>query len=250
MKTKTFYIFLSVIFFLVLTACEKENPLAYENDPALYFFKVAPNVSGQKDSLEHTFFFATDNVVRDTVYVILATMGDLSDKERPISIVQTNKGELNAAEAGIHYVAFDDPEVAKYMMVPAGHPRAVIPIIILRDKSLETSVKSLKLTVVRNEYFRPGIAKQTDFIVKTTAAAVKPKFWDTAYRYVLGLSWGPAKMKLLVDATGYTDWDNVPDMAYINYMKALAKNALKKYNDAHVDAPLSEADGTLVSFDS
>ena len=136
------------------------------------------------------------------------------------------------------------------MIVPTGKAIGHIPVILLRDKSLDLKTVSLKMRIDENEYFRPGIDTQREFLVKTTAQATKPSVWDTRWRYYFGLSWGSVKMRFLIDVTGYTDWENANiDGAYIGYMSALVQQKLLEYNEAHPDAPLSEADGTLVTFD-
>lgn len=231
----------SLLLLLFFTACKENELLKYDDDAALYF---------AKDSVSQSFFLISSDMLRDTLYIQVNTMGHLSDVNRPIPIAQTNTGESNAAVAGVHYLPFDDPEVRDLMVVPAGKAIGHIPVILLRDKSLDLKTVSLKMRIGENEYFRPGIDTQREFLVKTTAQATKPNVWDTRWRYYFGLSWGSAKMRFLIDVTGYTDWENASiDGAYIRYMSALVQQKLLEYNEAHPDAPLSEADGTIVTFD-
>lgn len=230
----------------VFMACKQNDALEYEDDPALYFFY---DKYGQADSIAHSFFFLPDEVSRDTVYVDIRTMGNLSEKDRPISIVQTNTGAENAAVAGVHYIPFDDAEVKKYFIVAAGKAAVKIPIIFLKDASLSLKEVRLALAVEKNDFFRPGISTQSSFLLKTTSQAVKPKNWDNNWKYLFGASWGAVKMKFIIDHTGYTNWDDYPiDSGYKNYLSSKVINAFNQYNLENPDNPLCEADGTPVVF--
>lgn len=242
---------------LVATSCTENNMEEYENDPAIYFLNGSVyNDDGtvssgklQKDSVNQSFFVYDSDKMRDTVYVFVKTMGKVSSTDRPIALVQTNTGD-DAAVPGTHYVPLDDPEVTKHMYVPAGKVYAKIPIILLRDKSLQTSQKRLELEVAKNECFRPGIDAWRKFVITTTDLAVKPAMWDSRWRYYFGPTFGSVKLKFIINATGYTDFDNLPsDYSYITWLKTTVQQAFFDYNKAHPDDPLKEADGTLVTFD-
>lgn len=240
----------SGILFMLLfisVSCSEYIALEYENDPALYFVN---DEYGQRDSLSQSFFLIPGNGP-DTVYVEIQTMGRISDSDRPFKLQQTNADEENAAVAGVHYVAFDDPQVAKYFVIPANQVKVRLPIILLRDESLNLKEVRLKLGFETNEYFHPGIDAWTSFLIKSTAQANKPTIWDTRWKYYFGASWGTVKMKFIIDATGYTEWDIFPtDFGYVTFMKTKVLSKFQEYKDANPDNPLKEADGTLVSFTS
>lgn len=232
-------------FLLTIAACEENKMDSYENDPAIYFENTA---SGQKDSISHSFFIYNEDVTFDTVKVIVCTMGFPTDYDRPISLIQTNTGQPDAAISGTHYIAFDNPEMQKHICIPAGQVKASIPIVLLRDKSLSSQRVRLELTIGTNEYFRPGIDEWRNFTITTTNMATKPTNWDTRWVNYFG-SWGSVKMKLIIDSTGFSDFDNPPsDPGYMSWLIATSKQALIDYNIAHPDEPLCEADGTPVTF--
>ena len=228
---------------IILTGCQLEHPLAYENDPAIYFVRN----SNQRDSLSHSFFM-NDNLT-DTVYIKVITMGEVSTTDRSFSVRQVNSSADNAAQPGIHYKPFNDPFVAENMVVKAGKAEADLPIIFIHDESLDLNTVELILEVESNENFRPGIDIWRQIKVTTTALTAKPALWNTHYFRFFGLSWGPVKFRFIIDNTGYMDWGAVPDMSFGMFMGAQVLNALQKYNNSH-DEPLSEADGTEVSFTS
>jgi hypothetical protein len=245
MMKKIMYVLLPVF---IVAACTQNEMLSYENDPAVYF---AGNLDNKSDSVNHSFFMLNSDILTDTVLVRVNTMGELSSQARPVAIVQTNAGAEGAAVAGTHYVPFNSAALNSLLQVPAGKEYVDIPIILIRDASLDTVKVRLELALAKNDYFRPGISEKQRFAITTTNIIEKPSAWDTRWYMFLGRSWGPVKMRFLIDITGYTDWYTTPsDMALLQYFQALATQKLLEYNIAHPDEPLREANGDLVSFSS
>lgn len=247
---KTYSILASLI---LLFSCQEQDIMTYENDPAIYFANESLDAyyESQHDSINHSFFIYGEDVIRDTIHILIRTMGMPTDYDRPVNLVQTNIGQPNAAIAGTHFIPLDDPTVKDSMCIPAGQVSQFIPIIVLRDKSLASEEVRLDLSLEANEYFRQGIDAWRKFFVTTTDQAVKPSNWDRTWQYIFGASWGTEKMRFIIQSTGYTDFENPPsDSGYRNWLGDTAKQALLDYNAAHPDAPLYEADGTPVSFDS
>lgn len=245
-------VYILAVLLLGIAGCERESVLKYENDPRLYFFKGTDNTQNpylvQMDSVAQSFFILPDAQMRDTVRIVIETMGLTSDQPRPFTLVQTNVGEADAAVAGKHYLAFDSEEMKKNMMIPAGSVRYYLPLVVLRgDPFMETSVLRLKLKIVENEYFKVGIETQTELLVKMTAAPEMPSNWRS-WQYTFG-KWGPKKMWFLVHYMGITDFTFPEDYAYTSYLHSLFLEKLAEYNanPNNPDVPLSEADGTLIS---
>lgn len=247
-----FYSLLAVLF--ACAGCSEQDMMRYGETPAVYFANQDANTSDpvtQHDSISHSFFIYGTDVTRDTVHVLIRIMGNPVDYDRPIKLVQTNAGEPDAAIAGTHYVAFDDPSIIDSVCIRAGEVRRMVPIVMLRDKSLACEQVRLEMALEANEYFRLGIDEWQTFLVTTTDEAVKPTLWDSRWKYYFGASWGTEKMRLIIQSTGYTDFDTIPsDYSYCTWLGDTAKQALLEYNAAHPDEPLCEADGTPVSFDN
>ena len=218
----------------------------YSDTPALYFEHSAD----QADSINFSFFIYDEDVIRDTAWITVNTMGGLSDSDRPFRLRQTNAGMEGAAVAGTHYENFDDASLKSFFVIPAGKASQKVPIVLLRDKSLSTGTYRLELGIEPNENFKPGVDAWRHFLVTTTDEAVKPRIWDSYWKYHFGSTWGSVKMKFIIQHTGLTDFDTmVSDYSYTNWLSGTVKQALLEYNLAHPDAPLSEADGTLVTFE-
>ncbi len=248
MKTKTIPFYISIWLLLLATASCKENEaFLYQNDPAIYFAYETNIANGQMDSIPFSFFAVDNSVVDDTIRVKVCLSGLPVDYDRPIKLIQTNTEAEDAAIPGVHYVAFDDPLVIDSVCMPKGEVLAYIPVVLLRDKSLKTHQKRLKLTVGQNEYFRPGVEELRDFTVTVADLAIKPKLWDTYWKHHFGATFGTEKLRFIIQVTGFTEFNVYPDDPQIaSYIATIFKLKLAEYNEAHPDNPLAEADGTLV----
>jgi len=235
-----------VLFSLLLGGCKEFEMLEYKNAPALYFNRIA---RVQMDSISQSFYFKQGNVERDTVYLIVSTMGLPVNYDRNISIKQVNATNPLAAVPNVHYIPFDSPEMTHLHKIHANKVTDSIPVILLNNPSLSLGQYRLELTIQTNEYFQPGVVEMQNLLLKTTAMGVKPVNWESSWRVTFG-DWGSVKMKLIIDATGITDFVNARpnDPTAMAYMKALAVIKLDEYNTAHLDAPLREATGELVVF--
>ena len=221
----------------LLTACSRQDALMYENDPRV-FFSRGTSGKGQQDSILHSFFTVPEGVERDTVWVEISVMGFTSSESRPVKIVQTNTGEADAAVPGTHYVGFDDAEMSVHLVVATNAVSAKIPVILLRDRSLLLEKKRIKMAIVANEYFQPGIDKNRNFMVQTTAMAEKPGRWDSIWKSYFG-AWGSQKMWFIVNYLGFSEFDDDFDTAYRKYLQLKARSKLAEYNTSH-DEPLCE----------
>lgn len=214
-----------------LCSCQQQDAEMYVDDPRLFFARGNGGY-GQQDSILHSFFMIPEEEGRDTVFVELKTMGFPVDKIRPVKIIQTNNNEANAAIPGTHYIAFDDPEIVDQFAIAPGEVSAKIPIIFLRDKSLETTKVRLVIAISANDYFNPGIDENRNFMVQTTAMADKPANWDSS---IFG-DWGSKKMWFIVNYVGFTDFDEViSDSAYKDYLKLKVRIKLVEYNQSHAE---------------
>ncbi len=239
---------------MTATACSVKDVEQYRNSPAIYFMhNTIPGDYVQRDSIARNEFFYDRELIRDTVWVMVCAMGDVENYDRPIGLRQSNAGKAAAAVAGTHYQPFDTPSLADMMVIKAGEARSLVPIVMLRDESLETTEVRLEIEVVQNEHFRPGIDNWRDILLKSTAKATKPLIWDTVWYGYFGPTWGPEKFYFIINATGYTgndQWERSPDdLGFAAWMQSTVLQSFAEYNLAHPNDPLKEADGTLVRFD-
>lgn len=222
---------------LLVVGCEQNDTLVFNDDARVCFLR-GEDGTGQQDSVLQSFFVIPEMQLRDTVWVEVALMGFPENKIRPIKIVQTNKTAVDAAIAGTHYIAFDDPEVKDLMVMGANQEMARIPVIFLRDVSLKTGKKRLEMTIEENDYFKRGIDADCNFMVQTTELAEKPENWDSSWKTYFGI-WGSRKMWFIVNYLGLDDFEAEYDSGYKKYLKQKAHSKLNEYNAVN-EEPLCE----------
>lgn len=245
LKFKTYIVL--IIAAAVVYGCERQDIGEYENDPRLYFFKgKVSDKSHTTDSMIYSFFFAPDSYTQDTVYLDLRIMGLSSNQARPFTMTQIEPDVYTKAEAGKHFVPFDNEKIKESWWMPANQVQYFMPIILLRDKSLSEQRFELQLMVEENAYFKAGITLQSTFRIIFTSKAEKPTTWDNYWKTPFG-TWGERKMWFVMNYLGITDFDDYStDYAYNTYLKSVAQKQLAAYNANN--PTLVEADGTKVTF--
>ncbi|MCK9304352.1 MAG: DUF4843 domain-containing protein [Bacteroidales bacterium] len=251
MKIKAIKYSLSILAIIAgISSCQEKIVNKFEGESSLFFFRGSSNSKGapQTDSVFYSFFLTESTKNEDTVWVDIMLTGLPSESDRVIPVVQTSAAEAGAAQAGVHYVAFDDPAFAKYLVLPANRVSVAFPVIVKRTPEMESSEFRLDMELTSNDHFIAGIKDRTKYSVKITAMAVKPALWDVlnSYLSIFG-PWGQAKMKFIIDYVEYSDFDQVLTSDYRIYLALKAKAKLAEYEKAN--GPLYEADGvTRVTF--
>lgn len=222
-------------FFLLifsLGACQEETLTEYQNDPRLSF-------GAEQDTLVvASFFVIKTGIDLDTVFLQVETLGDTVGFDRPFSVEQIDTEAEYAAVPGIHYVGFDEPEIKAELFIPAGAVKAAVPVIVKRDKSLQTAIYELRLKIQGNEYFKPGLLNHTTCVVRISDKGDKPVMWDSFWKASFG-EWCSVKMKFIIDYVGLTDFEDYPsDPSYGNYLKAKAQQQLSAYKANPMNPPL------------
>lgn len=246
MKTKITWILLLA---LALGACEEVVVNRYDGDASLYFFRGKFDIYGnvQGDSLNYSFYLEESARTRDTLWIEVHLTGMIAPVDRPIPLAQRLTG-TNDAIPGTHYVALDDPEVAPFLLLPAGKAEVKIPVIARRDVTLQQESYVLVLELGTSEHFGPGVDGQTRFLVRLSDLASQPAKWATVWSKPFG-TWGPVKMRFIIDYVGFSDFSldletMHPDMR--DYLKAKAQQKLAEYEAAN--GYLYENDGNRVRF--
>lgn len=246
--------FLTFVSFATFSCKNDKFIYDYPNDK-VYFAYTGDSVT------RASFIAQPAEVVRDTVYIRVNTMGFVANYDREVKIVQADTilvGKI-VAEPGVHYVAFNSPEMKGKIVVPAGKAKADIPIILLRDKSLLNSECLLYVKIVDNENFKLGFPTAQYNRVIFSEMLSMPKKWNYL-EYHFGV-YGQVKHKFLIDNSEYL-WDDdyidvlIADYTYMTLMsnkmkaKLVEENARLKelYPDDPYKQVLRESDGTEVKF--
>lgn len=243
-----------IIYLLVLvayiTSCKVGEPYLYCEERDMVTIQYEDD---DDRSLIKSFIYDGEGVTRDTVYMNVRCIGFQASYDRPIAIIHSDslaEGEVKA-EAGVHFVPFDDEEVADLYVLKANTSNALLPIIILRDESLKEQLITLNIELVVNEYFDLGILTDLVQTVEISEMLAMPSNWSSIFG-----TYGVVKHQWLTDNTG-EKWDE----DFFTYI--LSDINLRKYWDAYVNAllatynaelaaagldPLAEEDGTVIAF--
>lgn len=270
MMMKRLHTLLAGIAVLGMAACSKQQPGEYalEGDRLNFTIEADDDYGDQLPSGDITdedrtyafsFVYSGMDAVRDTVWFEATTMGELSQEYRPFKLQQIQREGVMNAESGVHYVAFDDPEVQDLYRVAPDSNTVQVPVIVLRDDPmLQDTTVVLEFGIVANEYFQPGYDGFSRRILEITDRLAKPANWDgSGMEYYYFGEYGEVKHQLMIDWTG-NPWDEEyieeflnGDQAYISYISDYCVKRLEEENAKRVAAGLDvyrEKDGTEVVF--
>lgn len=242
---KHIFLLLSFIPFLFYSCQEAEYVL---------FDDVARVQMDETAEIKVDFYYLDKSIVRDTAYLTIHTIGVPENRERKIALKQIteydieyqydNKGNLvdsvvtekaNKAIPGIHYVPMDDPEMEKLLIVRPDSVSLEVPIIILRDTSLQREEFRLCLQLTETEDFFLGESEHLSGVIVITDKLSKPGFWDSwVDQYFLG-TYSTRKHEFIYEITG----EKIDDAWYERltldsgertFWQNKFKNALNEYN--------------------
>ncbi|MDR1951394.1 MAG: DUF4843 domain-containing protein [Bacteroidales bacterium] len=214
----------------------------------------------------YTFVFEDKNVTEHTLWLNVCTEGFVFDVPRAVTIRQVSTGG-NDAVPGVHYVAFDDPQVENQYVIPAGAASVNIPIILLRHSSLQTTIRTLHIELVGNNNFLLSTEKnKLHRHIVFSDMYVMAQMWGaqgTVTNY-FG-TYGQVKHGFMVSVTdmlfdnNWFDanfrWDTGPlergwiprDAGYMTFLRGWLREELQKRN-AREGNTLRERNGVPVSF--
>lgn len=249
-----------VMLLTLLTACEKDLPVYNGSDSMLNF--VYAHEQNSDSTCMYSFVYESDDVVKDTVWFDITTMGFPQDRDRYYELEQVLTGNHDAVP-GKHYVAFDDADYRSKLCVPAGAIEARLPVVVLRDPSLKTEGNvTLRLKFEPNDEFIVGYITRSFKVLTISDILSRPNNWNGICDHYFG-DYGPVKHQFMIDVSGER-WDddylvntlriNESDCDQ-NYILALSNKFYKALQEENARRaannldPLAEDDGTLVAFD-
>lgn len=239
-----------------LYSCERDYNL-YEDTQYLEFgpdqtliYNSDYNYSDSTKS--YSFVYEGYSTTQDTVYFDLYAIGGSKDFDRPIKLAQENVPDALNAKPGVHYIAFDNPDISNLYVVKAGEVHLSLPVILTRDTSLSSGTYVLKLALAANVHFELGDSRLLWRKVYFSDILERPDRWKYLERSFLG-KYSNVKHRFMIDATD-KPWNDefiteiMADMSYMLFWIDKCKVALADYNKEHPDDPLVDEDGELVIF--
>lgn len=278
MIQKIRHIIAGCIVLLGVAACEKDLPV-YESKTCQLNFKYGTqdidtdDVTDDMRALSHSFILNSETGVEiDTVWITVTTMGYLSGENRPFVLEQILTGE-NDAVAGKHYVSFDDAELkAGFYFIPANQAEKTVPIVVIKDASLNTGDVTLKFTFRENDFFQLGYPEFSLYTLTISDKLTKPNNWATCSLDSYFGGYGSQKHELMIQWTeeawdetyinslfyGYEFSDGTvgwfpKDDNYINYLSIWFAEKLEEENAKRLTNPeigdvYRESNGDPVDF--
>lgn len=247
MKNIVYTIAIMAAFCSAFTGCKKEEPIAYQNDPAVYFDYVLYQNSSKYDSVTISFLdMPQESEYTVSVRVLIQGMIDM-ENDRTFVVRQIKKAPQDQnyimAVSGEDF----DPLNETQMVVSAGSHYGILPVVIKKTDHLGEEQVELQLELVDSDHFRIGMPHRRIFKIKYSNLPEQPGNWGSWQR-VFGRSWGPVKHLFILSVVGSINWAKVADVGTQQYWRNMVLNALQKYNNEHQGNELREKDGTLVDF--
>lgn len=260
---------LVIVLMAVATSCEKDLEVYSDPTCRLNFYYDIETVGDFKPEMAraaYSFVYGSPDLERDTVWFEVESMGFVADFDRPIALQQVDSVGVDNAVAGVHYIGFDDAQLAKYYVMPAGKARTRLPIVILRDASLKDKAVVLKVRIRANDNFVNGYAPLAERVLTFTDHLSEPSRWNYQYpywgSYTISFAdyfgeYGPVKHQFLINETGekwdddYIDGLMTGDDMYLMYMLGKMSRRLDEVNAQRIaqgQEVLQEADGTVVTI--
>ena len=237
----------ALLFLAGLSSCQEAEYMLF-NEAA----RVQMNES---EEIKADFYYMDESIQRDTVYLSIQTIGDPENRPRRVMLQQIteydieyqydNKGNLvdsvvtekpNKAVPGVHYVPMDDPEMESLLYVQPASVTLEVPVILLRDTSLQREEYRLCLQLVATEDFLLGESEHLSGVIVITDKLSKPSFWNSSVdQYFFG-TYSTRKHEFMYEVAGEKindEWYNrlLQDYAEQTYFRNMFKNALDEYNN-------------------
>lgn len=244
-------------------SCKKEDYLLF-NAPMRIQWKDTTTVN-------QTFADKKESIHRDTVWLKASIMGGLSSEIKKVNvkqiqgfsysytydktgaIIDTIATEVpNQAVPGTHYVPFKSEEMQKMLLLKTKKTAQLsdveidIPIIILRDKSLDEKNYSLFIELERSSDFLLGESEKITKVISISNRLIKPTGWGLFQVFYLG-RYSYVKHKFMNETLGTVidnNWLKQP-RGIVTYYREKCRRALDAFNTnpdniANGIAPLRE----------
>lgn len=233
---------------LLHTSCRESEQLIFNSASRIHWKDTA--------TVHQTFINKKSNVTRDTVWIPLQVIGEISTEPRQINIKQIKgyfysytydkKGNItdtilteapSQAIPNVHYVAFDSEEMKKNLLLKSfitSNKSGVeinLPLILLRDKSLKEKDYLLFLQLEPSSDFLLGDKQNMVKIISISDRLAKPSGWGVFEDAYLG-KYSYARHKFMNEALG-TVIDNAwlnQSVPFLIFYREKCRSALEVFN--------------------
>lgn len=267
---RIYYAILMLLCVSFFAACEQEEVYTFIGAPGINFTSQSytegqmpndytgdpddPDLMGYVSSYEAHYGKGWYGDKYDTIYIQAKLEGVMQD--RPLRV--------NLKAEPVEGVAFPNMIIGRDSVIQPGKYWLRIRVLVERPAILDSTYQAKFTFDYENSDVVPGSEERQSIILEahdTYEVNAENMYvssieeWNTYYGDVLG-PYGPEKARFIYSvfmgrtATLYmytNYYPTVPDYGFAGNMEQLI-TALNEYNAAHPDAPVQEADGTLVTF--
>ena len=176
-------------------ACHEEEPWAISGYSAVQF--VFDETSLSPDVFSYSFVREEESVREDTMWFTVRPQGRLPEQtahirleqytgtyweyvydDRGLAVDSSEVAYPRQAEAGVHYVPFDDERVASFYVLEPGELETRIPVIMLRDETLSDTTYTLFFRIVDSEDLQAGDAAYCSAQLRIADCVTQPGRWS------------------------------------------------------------------------
>lgn len=258
-------IYMLILFTALLAGCKEVDYQLFEGESRVQFDK------GPDKLTYYSFVYISSAATVDTVPVRVCLIGVPMSEDRKFRFVQIPDTEweyirdvhgyvvdsvavrLFQAESGVHFVMPDDDQ----FVLKADSVFATVPVVVLRDTSLQSKEYRLRFELVATPDLQLGERAMTQTVISITDMLTPPSVWmegvkaSTLQKSILG-KYSRTKHRLMNDAAGLM-WDNdqinacLADMSMLTFYIAEFRKALAVYQKENGE-PMKDENGEPISF--
>ena len=137
----------------LFSACTEEKPGFYKGKDGVCFYWAGSMYDSTPYPDSYAEGLLSSGKLRDTLYFKLWVMGNISTHDRRLVLKQSvlsstdssSYANKNVAVAGGNYVAFDDPEMEKFLIIPPDSSYVYIPVIMTYDPTIAGTRQDFRL---------------------------------------------------------------------------------------------------------
>ena len=229
---------------MVLASCKKDPSAVFTGKDAISFYYRSGR---ETDSMSYSFKFNQIPKSRDTLWIKMRLIGNLSNQRREIKIVA---GAGSTAIEGKHFIL-------PPFYLPADSFMIKYPLILLSTPDLDNKAVRLVMQIEDSKDLAVGTRGQADmttanvfrFKVNFSNQLIKPSYWGDISSYVGEYS--ATKYQFMIDVVGTSDFR--PDYlggtisgSQLSNIQVKLRNTLKVYTSQH--GPLKDENGENVEF--
>ena len=188
-----------VLFMLLFTACQQNEPMAFSDSGRIYFYEEtigATNLTVRTSEKNFSFAILDDAVTEAEATVGVRVMGRISDRNRIFraSVV----ADSSTAVAGTHFVLHEGT-------VKAGELASELPITLRRTPDMKTAAVKLYLQIEPTDDFGDGFDVGNTFILWVGDMLMQPATWNVYINQYFG-AYSDNKYKFIIDVLGITEF--------------------------------------------